>query len=298
MEINTAELLKKVRQIELKTGKLVSDTFSGQYLSIFKGKGIEFADVREYVPGDDVRDIDWHITARLKKAFVKKYDEERELTLLVACDVSASHLFGTASSFKNETAAELSALFLFSALKNSDKTGLYLFSDRTELYVPPKKGKEHILRIIREMIAFKPKSAGTDIVSALKNINKLLKRKAIIVLISDFLDSGFEKALAITAKKHDLIPVILYDPFERKIMEFPALLNYEDAETGTKGAIDLSNPAILAEYSAGNEKRIKALEDFFHAHNVDYLEAEAGKDIYQPVINFFKKRKLKIRARS
>lgn len=297
MEINTAELLKKVKQIELKTGKLVSDTFSGQYLSIFKGKGIEFADVREYVPGDDVRDIDWHITARLKKAFVKKYDEERELTLLVACDVSASHLFGTTSSFKNETAAELSALFLFSALKNSDKTGLYLFSDRTELYVPPKKGKEHILRIIREMIAFKPKSTRTGISVALKNINRLLKRKSIVVFISDFIDSNFEKAISITEKKHDLIPVILYDPFERKISNFPALLNYENAETGEKGVIDLSDPETLSEYSQRNEKRINDLKNFFKSHKIDFLEVQSGSDIYQPVINFFKNRKLKLRGR-
>ncbi len=297
MEINTAELLKKVKQIELKTGKLVSDTFSGQYLSIFKGKGIEFADVREYVPGDDVRDIDWHITARLKKAFVKKYDEERELTLLVACDVSASHLFGTTSSFKNETAAELSALFLFSALKNSDKTGLYLFSDRTELYVPPKKGKEHILRIIREMIAFKPKSAKTDISVALKNINRLLKRKAIVVFISDFIDSNFEKAVSITEKKHDLIPVILYDPFERKISNFPVLLNYENAETGEKGVIDLSDAETLSEYLQRNEKRINDLKNFFKSHNIDFLEVQSGSDIYQSVINFFKNRKLKLRGR-
>ncbi len=295
MSINTAEILSKVRRIELKSGKLVSDTFSGQYLSIFKGKGIEFADVREYIPGDDIRDIDWNITARLRKPYVKKYDEERELTLLVACDVSASNLFGTSSTFKNETAAELSALFLFSALKNSDKTGLYLFSDRTELYITPRKGKNHILRIIREMLAFKPSSPGTNISEALKNINKLLKRKAIIILISDFLDEGFEKAAAVTQKKHDLIPVILSDKVETQLPSMPAILNYKDAESGFKSAIDLSDPKTLDAYNGQAKERREKLKNFFTSHKIDFMEISAGDDIYSPVIEFFKKRKLKLR---
>ncbi|MEW5951373.1 MAG: DUF58 domain-containing protein [Elusimicrobia bacterium] len=295
MKINTAEILAKVKKIELKSGKLVSDTFSGQYLSVFKGKGIEFADVREYVPGDDIRDIDWNITARLRKPYVKKYDEERELTLLVACDVSASNLFGTSSSFKNETAAELSALFLFSALKNSDKTGLYLFSDKTQLYVPPKKGRNHILRIIREMLAFEPDSPGTNIAEALKNINKLLKRKAIIILISDFLDKDFEKAAAVTERKHDLIPVILSDKIEYALPKIPAVLNYKDAETGKKAAIDLSDPDSVNLYEQEAKKRREKLKSFFISHKIDFMEISAGEDIYTTVIDFFKKRKLKLR---
>lgn len=295
MNINTAEILSKVKRIELKSGKLVSDTFSGQYLSVFKGKGIEFADVREYIPGDDIRDIDWNITARLRKPYVKKYDEERELTLLVACDVSASNLFGTSNAFKNETAAEISALFLFSALKNSDKTGLYLFSDKTQLYVPPKKGKNHILRIIREMLAFKLTSPGTNISEALKNINKLLKRKAIIIFISDFLDEGFEKAAAVTQRKHDLIPVILSDAVEKELPSIPAILNYKDAETGFKSAIDLSDAKTLSAYLKQAQERRTKLKNFFTSHKIDFLEITAGQDIYSPVIEFFKRRKLKLR---
>lgn len=296
MGINTGEILSKVRRIELKSGKLVSDTFSGQYLSVFKGKGMEFADVREYIPGDDVRDIDWNITARLRKPYIKKYDEERELTLLVACDVSASNIFGTSSTFKNETAAELSALFLFCALKNNDKTGLYLFSDKTELYITAKKGKDHILRIIREMLAFKPSSPGTNICEALKNINRLLKRKAIIILISDFLDEGFEKAVAVTQKKHDLIPVVLSDKVETQLPSISAILNYKDAEKGFKSAIDLSDPKTLAAYDSYTKQRREKLKFFFTSHRIDFMEITAGEDIYPPVIDFFNKRKIKLRV--
>jgi uncharacterized protein (DUF58 family) len=295
--LNTTEILKKVKQIEIKTGKLVSESFSGQYLSVFKGKGIEFADVREYSYGDDIRDIDWNITARLRKAYVKKYDEERELTVMVACDVSASTYFGSQQTFKNETAAELAALFLFSALKNNDKTGLYLFSDKTELYIPPDKGKEHVLRIIREMLAFKPKSQKTDITQALKNLNNLLKRKAILILISDFLATDFEKYIKITEKKHDLIPVIVYDKFEKELKSYPLILNFQDSETDFKSAIDLSDLETIKIYSAENEERIEKIKKIFKTISVDFMEIEAGEDIYKPVINFFKNRKIKIRAK-
>ena len=297
MELNTAEILKKVRQIEIKTGKLVSETFSGQYQSIFKGRGIEFSEVREYLPGDDIRTIDWNVTARLMKPFVKKYEEERELTLLVACDVSGSQHFGTSAKFKNEISAELSALFLFSALKNNDKTGLYLFSDRTELYIPPKKGKNHILRIVRELLAFKPKNKLTSISSALRNINHLLKRKAIIILISDFLDENFEKSIIITEKKHDLIPVVVNDRFEKSIRPAPAILNYENAETGERNAMDLSDAAALAGYAEKRKKEAESLKKLFNSQSIDFIEIDSDKDVLSSVVKFFKNRKLKIKAK-
>ena len=207
MRMDTADILKKVRQIEIQTGKLVEETFAGEYLSAFKGQGIEFAEVREYIPGDDVRSIDWNVTARNRTPYVKKFNEERELTLMIACDVSASQNFGSWDKFKQETAAELAALFAFSALKNSDKVGLLLFSDKIELFVPPKKGKKHILRLIRELVAFEPTGKGTDIALALTTLNKVIKRQGILIFISDFLEDTalFTKPLQLAAKKFDFI---------------------------------------------------------------------------------------------
>ena len=184
--MNTAEILKRVRRIEIETGKLVKETFAGEYLSIFKGQGIEFAEVRQYIPGDDVRSIDWNVSAKTGSVFVKKFNEERELTLLIACDVSASLMFGSLGRLKSEIAAELAAVFAFSATHNNDKVGLLLFSDKIELYIPPKKGRRHVLRIIRELLAFNPQNKGTNIALALDNINHLTRRGGIVVLISDF----------------------------------------------------------------------------------------------------------------
>jgi len=209
--------------------------------------------------------------------------------------VSASQYFGTSQKFKNEISAELSALFLFSALKNNDKTGLFLFSDIPELYISPAKGKNHILRIIRELLAFKPKNKLTNISLALKNINHLLKRKSIIILISDFLDSNFEKYITITEKKHDLIPVIINDNFEKKINIYPAILNYENAETGEKKAFDLLNYTAIKEYNDKRKKEIENLKKIFTLNSIDYIEIEDDKDIINPVIKFFKNRKLKIK---
>lgn len=294
LNINTSEIIKKVRDIEIKTGKLVSESFSGQYLSIFKGKGIEFADVREYVVGDDVRNIDWNITAKTSKPYVKKFNEERELTVIVACDVSGSNIFGTKNKMKNELSAQLSALFMFAALKNNDKTGLFLFSDRTELYLPPKKGKNHILRIISHMISFTPKGHKTDINLALKNLNHILKRKAVIILISDFIDNNFEKAIKITEQKHDLIPVIVNDIMELKLSKHPVILSYFNNEKQELGYIDLSDQDMIDEYNRNFNNRREQLKKLFNSCKIDYMEINTNSDIFKTVISFFKRRKLKI----
>ena len=295
--MNTAEILKKVRQIEIKTGRLVSETFAGEYQSVFKGRGMEFAEVREYVPGDDVRTIDWNVTARYARPFVKRFVEERELTLMIVCDMSASQFFGSGAKAKNEAAAELGAMFAFSALKNNDKTGLLVFTDGPELYIPPRKGKNHILRIIREILAYSPRERGTSVARALDTVNRLMKRRGIIILISDFNDSGYEKALRRTAVRHDLIPVMVEDRLERTLPKIGGLLNAELLEDA--GAVpflaDLSSPDFLAKYAAGRTEASRAVARIFKSAGADWILVDPAGDIYGPVVKFFKKRERKIR---
>lgn len=296
IKLNTAQILKKVREVEIKTRKLVSESFSGQYLSVFKGKGIEFAEVREYSFGDDIRTIDWNITARTSKVYVKKFNEERELTILIATDVSSSLFFGTRNKLKNELAAELAALFMFAALKNNDKVGLYLFSDNTELYIPPRKGKNHVLRIIREIIAYNPKSPYTNISKALNKINQIMKRKCVIILISDFEDQGFEKDIKITEQRHDLIPVIVNDPIELELKTYPTLISYFNEEKQKWGLIDLSDKYLISSYNQKKAQHIENLKRLFRSSKIDFMEINTQSDIFQTVIKFFKNRKLKLIA--
>ncbi|MDR1684136.1 MAG: DUF58 domain-containing protein, partial [Elusimicrobiota bacterium] len=228
--MQASEILKRVRRIEIETGKLVTETFAGEYLSVFKGQGIEFSEVRKYIVGDDVRSIDWNVSARLGDTYIKKFNEERELSVIIACDVSASQYFGSRGLFKSEVVAELGAVFAFSAIKNNDKVGLLLFSDAVELYIPPKKGRRHVLRIIRELLAFEPKGKGTNIAHALDALNRLIKRKGILLLLSDFQDKGYERAYKLTSKKFDLVPVIVQDPLERALPAARAYVNFESLE--------------------------------------------------------------------
>jgi len=295
--MNTAEILKKVRQIEIKTGRLVSETFAGEYQSVFKGRGMEFAEVREYVPGDDVRAIDWNVTARFSKPFIRRYVEERELTLMIVCDMSGSQFFGSGTKAKNEAAAELSAMFAFSALKNNDKTGLLVFTDGPELYIPPRKGKNHILRIIREILAYSPRGRATSVTKALDTANRLMKHQGIIILISDFNDTGYEKALRRTAIRHDLIPVVVEDRLERALPKVGALINAELLENEGAAPLlaDLSSPAFLAKYSAGRAEVFKTMEKAFQSAGTDWLSVDPAGNIYDPVVKFFKRRQRKIR---
>ena len=293
--MNTSEILKKVRQIEIKTGRLVSETFAGQYQSIFKGRGVEFADVREYVPGDDVRSIDWNVSARSSKIFVKNFIEERELTLLILCDISASQQFGSGDKPKSETAAELAAMFAFSALKNSDKTGLLLFSDRTELYIPPRKGQNHCLRIIRELLAYQPKSKGTDVALALRTANQIMKRRGIIVLISDFHSGDFSRELRLTSGKHDVIPVIVSDEFEKKLPEGNVIVSAETLEGGEETLFDLGDANFRRRYQAEADYFRQNLEETLRTAGADWIDVDCKVPVYNPVIKYFRQRSRKFR---
>ncbi len=294
--MDTAEILKKVRQIEIQTGKLVSETFSGEYLSVFKGQGIEFAEVREYIPGDDIRSIDWNVTARTGVPYIKKYNETRELTLIIACDVSASQRFGSLDKLKQETAAELAALFAFSAMTNNDKVGLLLFSDKIELFVPPKKGKKHILRLIREMLAFEPSSSGTDIALALKTLTKVIRRQGILVLLSDFLPpvEQFAKPFRLAAKKFDLIPVIISDRRERTLPHLPVCLAVQDPETGAEALLSLSQAASRA-VEQDAKTRQQALTQLFNPLKIEAISVDTAQPAADPVIAFFKRRAKKLK---
>lgn len=295
--MDTAEILKKVRQIEIQTGRQVAETFAGEYLSVFKGQGIEFAEVREYTPGDDVRAIDWNVTARTGVPFVKKYNETRELTLMIACDVSASLKFGSADKLKQEAAAELAALFAFSALTNSDKVGLMLFSDQIELFVPPKKGKKHILRLIRELIAFEPRRKKTDIGLCLQTLSKVIKRQGILILISDFLQppAQFAKPFKLAAKKFDLIPVILRDRLENALPRRACCLQVTDPETGLAYTLDLSaqeTDRALQNFQHAQTVQLSAL---FNPYKIEPIWVDPGRPAADPVIAFFKRRAKKLK---
>ena len=289
--MDTAEILKKVRQIEIQTNKLVSETFAGEYLSAFKGQGIEFAEVREYTPGDDVRAIDWNVTARTGVPFIKKYNETRELTLVIACDVSASQRFGSVDKLKQETAAELAALFAFSAMRNNDKVGLLLFSDKIELFVPPKKGKKHILRLIRELVAFEPQGRGTDMALALKTLVQVLRRQGILVLISDYLSplEQFEKPLKLAAKKFDLIPVVVTDKLERGLPACAACMTVVDPETGQEGTLALT-AAMNQRLQEDVRQRTEKLTKLFNPLKVEPITVDTAQPAADPVIAFFRRR--------
>ncbi len=289
--MNTSEILRKVREIEIKTGRLVSETFAGQYQSLFKGRGIEFSEVREYVPGDDVRAIDWNVTARAQKPFIKQYIEERELTLMILCDVSGSQGFGSSAKPKSEAAAELAATFVFSAMKNSDKSGLLLFSDKPELYIPPRKGKNHCLRIIRELLAFSPKSRGTDIAMALRMANRVMKRRGIVILISDFNSPDYAKEARLTATRHDLIPVVLTDAFERQLPAVNALLLSEHLEDGADFAADLSSEGYRKAYEGEAAARRGTMEAVLRSAGADWIDVDPALPVHVPVEKFFLQRR-------
>ena len=295
--MDTAEILKKVRQIEIKTGRLVSETFAGEYLSTFKGQGIEFSEVREYTPGDDVRSIDWNVTARSATPYIKQYNEEREVTLLIACDGSASQHFGSADKLKQEAAAELTALFALCALKNNDKVGLLLFSDKIELYVPPRKGKKHILRLIREVVAFEPKSRGTNIGLGLETLNKVIKRQGILLLISDFLAplSSFAKPFRLAAKKFDLIPLILQDKLEHRLPRLSACLDITDPETGETDLISLSSGEINEALDKFHREHDTQLRRLFSPYKIEPIVVDTAQNTADPVIAFFKRRAKRLR---
>ena len=288
------EVIKKIRKIEIRTKKLVNDVFSGEYHSIFKGRGMEFQEVREYQPGDDIRIIDWNVTARYGFPFVKKYQEERELTVLILLDASSSGKFGTVEKMKSELAAEICSLLAFSAIKNNDKVGMIIFTDQIEKFIPPKKGRSHVLRLIREVLYYQPQSFGTDMALALDFLGKVLNRRAVVFLVSDFLSSGYDKPLKIANRKHDLIGIKITDPRELELPEI-GFLELEDAETGEQILVDTDNPIVRKQFALFTNSERERLEKKFRAINLDNIEVFTDKSYINPLMSFFKKRAKKFR---
>ncbi len=289
------ELLAQVRRIEIMTGRLVTETLAGEYLSVFKGRGMEFAEVREYVPGDDVRAIDWNVTARTGRPHVRQYAEERELTVAIACDLSRSQFFGTATRLKKEVAAELSAVLALSALHNNDKAGLFVFTEDVEEYIPPKKGRRHVLHLIREVLAYQPRRRGTRIGRSLETMVKVLKRRCILFLISDFRDTDFEGPLRLAALKHDVIPVVVSDPRETTLPALGAFLDLEDPESGRRFLIDAGSPALLEQHQHKESERLRRLEDFFGRCGLDFIRISTDRPYLDPIIRFFRQRARRLR---
>ena len=284
-----SEIIKKVRLIEIKTRHIVNNLFGGEYHSAFKGMGMEFAEVREYYPGDDIRAIDWNVTARTGKPFIKKFDEERELTVMLMIDVSASGFFGTGELLKSDVMIELASILSFSAINNNDKVGLLLFSDRIEKYIQPKKGKSHVLRVIREMIYHRAKDRDTDIAFALEHIQRVLKRKSIIFLISDFWDNSFQQAMKLINKKHDLINIQILDKAEYSIPKV-GFVKINDVESQSSFWIDTNNSYVQSTIS----NQIKRYNNIFHAfcnkHKIDLISINTAQGYLQPLEQFFNNR--------
>lgn len=281
----SSEILRKMRRIELQTKRLVESSFAGQYQSVFKGRGMNFEEVRPYMPGDEIRTIDWNVTARTGEPYIKKFNEEREVTVMILLDVSASGNFGSVNESKREVAAEVAALLAFSAIYNNDKVGLILFSDQIELFVPPKKGRQHHLRLIREMFFFQPKSRKTNIDQALEFLNKILTRRAIVFVISDFFDGDFSRPLTVAAKRHDMIALPMIDPVEEN---FPnvGVITLQDPETGEQVEINTGAPSFCAAYQEEVERRKKKLLHLFGSHHVDAVPLRTDED-YLPVLRSF-----------
>ncbi len=283
------EIFKKVRKIEIKTRGLSNQIFSGEYHSSFKGRGMAFSEVREYQYGDDIRNIDWNVTARFNHPYVKIFEEERELTVILLIDVSASNSFGTKNQLKSNLITEIAAVLSFSAIQNNDKVGVIFFSDKVEQFIPPKKGSSHILRIIRELIDFKAESKGTNIAEALRFFTNAIKKKSTAFLISDFMDQGFEKALQIANHKHDLIAVRVTD---RRETELPSvgLLRAMDPETGKTKWIDTGTKKARMNYNKWALEKTRHLDTVFSRYGVDMARVYTGEDYVKPLMNLFKKR--------
>lgn len=287
--MDTKELLKKVRKIEIKTRKLSDNIFGGEYHSTFKGRGMTFSEVRPYQFGDDIRNIDWNVTARYNEPFVKVFEEERELTLMLMIDVSGSELFGTKQEFKSEVITEIAATLAFSALQNNDKTGLILFSDQIELYIPPKKGKSHVLRIIRELIEFQPKSFKTNISEALQFLSRVTKKKAIVFMLSDFMDKGYEKPIQIAARKHDITGIRIYD---KKETELPNLgyVMVKDAETGALMRVNTASLAVRNEYAKQYQETVNYFETLWQKSGAGVVSCRDDESYTQKLLGYFKNR--------
>jgi uncharacterized protein (DUF58 family) len=289
------ELVKKLRKIEIRTAKLANEQLAGGYHSVFKGRGMAFSEVRQYQPGDDVRFIDWNVSARMNDTYVKVFTEEREMTVMLLVDLSASERFGAVARPKVETVAELSALLAFSAVKNNDRVGLILFTDRIEKYVPPKKGKGHVMRVITEILSARPKGTGTDVRQALDMLGSVQRRRSVAFLVSDMVAPDYERSLRIAAAKHDLIPVQVSDPREEELPDVGLAL-LEDLESGELIEIDTSDPVIRKAYSTRVAKDRASREQFFGRLGVDYVYVRTDQDYVRPLGDLFRRREKRMKG--
>jgi uncharacterized protein (DUF58 family) len=288
------EMLKKVRRIEIRTRRLVNESLAGEYHSVFKGRGMEFAEVREYQPGDDIRTIDWNVTSRMGHPFVKKYVEERELTVLLLFDASSSGQFGTFRQTKREIAVEVSAMLALSAIKNNDRVGILIFTDKVEKFIPPKKSREHGLRVIREVLYFKPRYTGTNIREALEFLNRVISKRCVVFLISDFLSTDYEKILKVANKKHDVICITIADPRELDLPDM-GILELEDAETGREILVDTSDRRLRTIFSKLSRKELKQRDEMFKSVGIDAIHIQTHEHYEKPLIHFFRMRAKKLR---
>ncbi len=289
------EILKKIRRIELRTRRLVNSVFAGQYHSVFKGRGMNFEEVREYAPGDEIRSIDWNVTARMNAPYIKKFTEERELTVMLLVDVSASGMFGSIELSKRELAAEVASILAFSAINNNDKVGLILFTDEVELFIAPKKGRLHTLRLIREMLYFQPRGRRTDLAGALDYMNRVMARRSVVFLISDFMDNGFEKALTVTGRRHDVVAMPVSDPGEGALPDV-GIVTLEDAETGEQIDINTSSRSVRSALRVADENRTNALEKLLRTRRIDVVPLSTGKDYLLALRSFFEQRERRLAA--
>ncbi|RXG18080.1 putative protein DUF58 [Leeuwenhoekiella aestuarii] len=287
--MDTKELLKKVRKIEIKTRRLSDHIFGGEYHSTFKGRGMTFSEVRQYQFGDDVRNIDWNVTARYNEPFVKVFEEERELTMMLVADVSGSEFFGTDQQFKSEVVTEVAATLAFSALQNNDKIGLILFSDEIELYIPPKKGKSHVLRIIRELLEFKPKSKKTDVSQALKFLSGVMKKKAIVFVLSDFIAEGYRDTMKIAAKRHDITGIRIYDKREEEIPSL-GVVQMEDEETGELLLVNTTSKKVRSNYSKYYQDRVNYYKESFTRSGAGVIDVRTDESYVKKLLGYFKRR--------
>jgi len=287
--MDTKELLKKVRKIEIKTRRLSDHVFGGEYHSTFKGRGMTFSEVRQYQFGDDVRNIDWNVTARYNEPFIKVFEEERELTLLLMADISGSEFFGTDAQFKNEIITEIAATLAFSAMQNNDKIGLILFSDEIELFIPPKKGKSHVLRIIRELLEFKPESKRTDIGHALKYMANVMKKKAIVFVLSDFITDNYKDTLRIVSGKHDVTGILVYDRREEEIPNL-GMVEMQDQETGELLLVNTASKGVRREYETYYRDRVDYFKESFQKSGAGALSCRVDESYVKKLLGYFKRR--------
>ena len=293
MALLPKELIRKIRRIQIYTARTVNDVLAGQYRSVFKGRGIEFAEVREYEVGDDVRFIDWNVTARMGRPYVKQFAEERELTVMLLVDASGSGRFGSSERTKNEIAAEIAALIAYSAIRNNDKVGLIIFTDRVEKFVAPKKGRSHVLRVIREILYFQPGEKGTDIAAAIEYLMRVSTRRTVAFLVSDFIAAGYENRLRVANQRHDVIALRIIDPRE---VELPpvGLIRLEDPENGEMILVNTRNPKLRKRYERLSRKRLADQAQMLRSMNVDHVEIWTNSSYIEPLVKFFKMRERRL----